>query len=323
MVKACEEEGVPCVILEYGQMDRRKPITSWLDYKKWRRLLRELKPDVIHANDPYGVRSVMLSAWREGVPVVCHIHFPPKSQFIAWAFRYLPKPNWFIINSRAVEREVGPPLRRACPHAGQTVIYNAVELDVFRPQSNGNHKPPRIGIVANLLPIKGHMDFLMMVRELTQRKVEGDYWIIGEDIHNTGYKRALMDRAEELGLQQKIQFLGYCDNVAQLLSRLDIVVSCSHAEPFGISLIEAMACQKPVVAPRVGGIPEVVEDKVTGLLVSPHAPIELANAVERLILEPELCKRMGQAGRRRVERLFSPQSHVDQTLSIYKTLSRC
>jgi glycosyltransferase involved in cell wall biosynthesis len=322
MVQACKAEKIPCEIVDYGQTDRHHPICSWLYYKNWRRLLRALKPDVIHANDPYGARSIMLAAWRARLPVVCHIQFPPSSHSIAWVFRFLPKPNWFIMNSRAVEREVGDGLRAACPDAKQTVIYNAVDLTQFRPQTNVDQKTPRIGIVANLLPIKGHMDFLAMARELSQRDIEAEYWIIGEDIHKTGFKKSLVDQTWKLGIGHQVRFFGFCDNVAQLLGSVDIVVSCSHAEPFGISLIEAMACQKPVVGTRVGGIPEVVEDQVTGVLVSPRAPIELADAVERLVLEVEVRKRMGEAGRRRVKQLFSQQTHVDQTVSVYKQLCR-
>jgi glycosyltransferase involved in cell wall biosynthesis len=323
MVDACKKEQIPCEIVEYSQIDLRRPLSSWLSHQKWRRVLQALKPDLIHVNDPYGARSIALAAWQAHLPVVCHIQFPPSLDSISWLFRALPKPNWFIINSWAVEREIGKQLKARCPESGQTVIYNAIDLAEFTSQKNAAHTTPRVGIVANLLPVKGHTDFLCMARELNKREIEAEYWIIGEDIYKTGFKNTLIQQAANLGIRTQVKFLGFCSNVAQVLGFLDIIVSCSLQEPFGISLIEAMACQKPVVGTRVGGIPEVIEDGVTGFLVSPQAPIELADAVGRLVLDPELRKRMGEAGRRRVERLFSQNSHVDQTLSIYRLLSAC
>jgi glycosyltransferase involved in cell wall biosynthesis len=317
MVRLSRAQGIPCEVIDFGQMEWRRPVASWSQYNLWQGLLSRFRPHVIHANHALGARSILLPAWRAAVPVICHIHFPPPPNFTSWAFRYLPKPKWFIINSHAVESEVGESLRRACPNAPHTVIHNPVDSEIFRSYDRVSNRRPRVGIVANLLPVKGHLDFLEMTRELIRRRVDAEFWVIGEDIHKKGYREVLVDKADELGVSNAIQFLGYCDNIPQIMNQLDIIVSCSHVEPFGISLIEAMATERPVVATRVDGIPEVVEDGVTGFLVSPRAPLELADAVQCLISDAHLRVRMGQAGRQRVQQLFSCLSHVDRMMSLY------
>ena len=134
------------------------------------------------------------------------------------------------------------------------------------------------------------------------------------------FSAKLEDYARALGIQKYVVFHGHVSQVAPLIKQLDIVVCASHIEPFGLCLIEGMACQKPIVATRVGGIPEVVEDGKTGLLVPPHAPEALANAVAELLDSPELRRKMGQNGRRRVEQYFSCAAYTAGIMQIYQEL---
>jgi glycosyltransferase involved in cell wall biosynthesis len=157
-----------------------------------------------------------------------------------------------------------------------------------------------------------------MAQELTEGGIEADYWIIGGDVHGNGYGKFLEHRVCELGLRERVTFLGHCANVPALLQQSDVVVSSSHVEPFGICLIEAMACEKPVVATRVGGIPEVVDDEKTGILIPPRRPADMAKAVKRFLDDPALRQEMGRAGRKRVERLFTAEVHADKVLASYQ-----
>ena len=190
----------------------------------------------------------------------------------------------------------------------------------FRPNPGRPRAVHRVGVVANLLPLKGHVDFLDMAAELTARGVEAEYWIIGEDVHRTGYKTELHNRTRELGLEDRVCFRGYCRNVPNLLRELDVVVCSSHVETFGMCVLEAMACAKPVVATSVGGLPEVVDDGVSGILVPPHAPGRLADAVERLLEDPELRITFGRFGRTRAASHFSHEVYVDKMLALYQEL---
>jgi glycosyltransferase involved in cell wall biosynthesis len=237
-----------------------------------------------------------------------------------WVFRYLPKPDHFIYCSRALQQEVGASVQEACPRAGQDTIHNCSVVDDFHPNGAVHTGRPRLAIVANLLPVKGHLDFLDMAHELTSAGIDAEYWIIGTDVHRSGYQGKLEARTRELGLEKKVSFLGHCRNVPELLKQVDVVVCASHVEPFGICLTEAMASAKPVVATRVGGIPEVVEDGVTGILVPPKAPAELARAVRRLLQDPALGQQMGLAGRKRVEAYFTHEVHGAKVVAIYQRL---
>ena len=269
---------------------------------------------------PAGPRACLAGA--EKVPILCHIHYPPAEVGIAWSVRYLPKPAMFVFCSHALQYESGPSLRSYCPRSRQVVVQNSISLDLFDPTPVAHDAVHRVGVVANLLPVKGHVDFLDMAAELTARGVEAEYWIIGEDVHRTGYKAELHNRTRELGLEDRVCFRGYCRNVPNLLRELDVVVCSSHVEPFGMCVLEAMACAKPVVATRVGGLPEVVDDGVSGILVPPHAPGRLADAVERLLENPELRITFGRFGRTRAATHFSHEVYVDKMLALYQELTR-
>ncbi len=108
--------------------------------------------------------------------------------------------------------------------------------------------------------------------------------------------------------------------VIQLLTHAAVFVVPSVYEPMGIVNLEAMACETPVVASRVGGIPEVVEDGVTGLLVPPADPPALAAAVNELLRDPERGREMGKAGRRRVLEHFTWRAVAERTLELYRRL---
>lgn len=320
MVEACRRADVGCEVVDYVQPHWQSPRRGWQSYRRWLGLLDRLGVDLVHANDPYGARTICFATARSHVPLVCHIHFPLEDAGTRWVFRFVPKPLAFLFCSEAVRREMHPTLARSCPGVPQAVVHNPVSTDDFYPTAVPPGPRPRVGIVANLLPVKGHLDFLEMARALTDRRVEADYWIIGEDIHRTGSRAALEQRAADLGLAERLTFWGHRSNIPELMNQLDVVVCSSHVEPFGMCLIEAMACEKPVVATRVGGIPEIVEDGVCGLLTSPHAPHELADAVERLLLDSDLRRRIAVAGRQRVLRSFTRDAFTTRVVDVYHGL---
>jgi glycogen synthase len=112
------------------------------------------------------------------------------------------------------------------------------------------------------------------------------------------------------------------NEVVALLSGASVFVAPSLYEPFGIMNLEAMACERPVVSTRVGGITDVVLDGETGLLVPPNNPDELANAINRIVADPKLGERMGEAGRRRVEDRFTWDRVAMETLSVYNEVTQ-
>jgi glycosyltransferase involved in cell wall biosynthesis len=134
-----------------------------------------------------------------------------------------------------------------------------------------------------------------------------------------GYADRLMRRAVDLGLGGRVHFLGNRDDVPEILAALDVLVHVPSApEPFGRVVAEAMAVGKPVIAARAGGLPEIVEDEVTGLLVPPGDVAATAAALTRLLRDPALRARLGAAGRRQAEQRFDPGMHAERVMAAYR-----
>jgi len=129
---------------------------------------------------------------------------------------------------------------------------------------------------------------------------------------------------DQLNLNDRVHFAGLRLDVDRFMSASDaVVVPSIWQEPAGLVVVEAMATGRPVIASRVGGIPEYLEDQTCGLLVPPCDPVPLADGILKILRDPELADSMGKAGRKRAERLFSMEKWVDDTIAIYEsTMSR-
>jgi glycosyltransferase involved in cell wall biosynthesis len=190
-----------------------------------------------------------------------------------------------------------------------------IQLDAFCPVHK--RSSPRasfnIGIVGRLEPEKGHELVLRAMPEILRRSsAPVSLHIIGE-----GSRRpALMEAIEAHGLSSNVVFAGYVHDVRARLAQLDLVVSASTREGLGIALIEAMAMGLPVVASRIGGIPEVVEDGVTGILFRSGDAKALAEAVLDILGDKERARHMGAAARRSVEERFN----LDRTLEVLEAI---
>jgi glycosyltransferase involved in cell wall biosynthesis len=321
MEAACASAEVPVRVVPYVEPDWRRPVATARATWDWRRLIKIASVDVVHSNGFTPSRAVATAARLTRTPHVCHVRFGASAQFLAWVFHGLPVPDVFIFNSHALADDLVPHLRGAYGRIRHEVIHNGVNLEAFRAQPR---RPgcPRIGIVANLIPVKGHADFLHMAARLKSEGVEAEYWIIGGDIHRTGLDQKLERLSCELGVAPDVRFLGHRNDVPDLVAQLDVLVCASHDEPFGRCLIEAMSCGKPVVATRVGGIPEVVEDGSSGLLVPARDPSALAAAVARLLRDPTLAAAMGRAGHQRAQACFDAHAHAARVGAVYETLRR-
>ncbi len=135
------------------------------------------------------------------------------------------------------------------------------------------------------------------------------------------YPLQLHQQVERLKLSEVVRFLGFRADVLRFYAAADIVVHSSiDSEPFGMVLLEAMACGKPVIASNAGGPREIVDSGVTGLLVPPGDAEHLAQAILALLRDPERRLRMGQAGAARVRELFSAERMVRQLETLYRAM---
>jgi len=170
-----------------------------------------------------------------------------------------------------------------------------------------------IGIVGRLDPIKGHSDFLSAAEMIHEKYPETFFLVVGDG----ELRQKLENEARERGLVGSIAFMGHCQEVMPVISLLDVFVSCSYSEGLPMAHAEAMAQGIPVVATSVGGVPEIVEDGVSGVLVSPGHPDEIAAAVTGILADDELRNRLAEEGRRRCQDKFLVSSTVEQLGALY------
>lgn len=288
------------------------------------RLIRMVRPDLVHTHASLAGRLAARLSGVRALVYTKHGLASSEEAFVqvrgrrrlanALASRLLS--DRIIAISRAVERELaaqGADPRRI------TVVYNGVDLD--GPATGVSVRPagipegdPLVGMVGRLSPEKGYRYFLEAAALVRPRKPGARFVIVGG-----GPERGeIADKVRELGLDGVLLMTGFRADVGEIMGALDVLVLASTAEGLGLVILEAMAAGKPVVATRVGGIPEAVEDGVTGLLVPPGDPGAMAGAILALAADRARAAEMGRAGRKRVEEKFSGRAMAEETARIYR-----
>jgi glycosyltransferase involved in cell wall biosynthesis len=173
-----------------------------------------------------------------------------------------------------------------------------------------------IGTVGRLTPVKGLSYLLQSVSILLRQRANVRLLIVGDGV----IRKDLETQARDLGISENVVFLGHREDTDELLQALDIFVLPSLSEGIPMALLEAMAASRAVVASRVGGIPEIVEDGVEGFLVEPMDVTQLAENCGRLIESPEIAMKMGEQARKRVMQEFSAAAMADRVAALYKEL---
>lgn len=288
------------------------------------RLIASMKPDIVHCNgiDGYGHSSYFILASRLArVPVVMGIfHTPmmqyPKHTLTEKLFGYLIDQlidAGILISKNSLEPVLnGRHLKSTCLHQ----IYNGVPIQEFTRASESRTNPIVIGTVTRLVECKDVATFLTAASIVIHQMNYVRFVIFGDGPE----KKVLIEQADRLGITGNVIFAGWQEDVKSALQSVDIFVLNSINEGFGLAIVEAMACELPVIATRVGGIPEIVEEGMTGLLVPPQDPNALAEAICYLIERPQLVRSFGVKGRQRAQTLFSADTMVKQTSLLYQKL---
>jgi glycosyltransferase involved in cell wall biosynthesis len=237
--------------------------------------------------------------------------------------RLTPRMDHLVAVSRAIVRKLEDEGRVGAPIS---LIYNGVDLARYSAQAacptllSEYQIPagaPIVGVVARLEAEKGHPTLLEAWPAVLGAAPDAHLLVVGE-----GSQRELLEaQAASLGLlngrSSSITFTGRRDDVPAVTAALDVAVLPSYREAQGLSILEAMALSRPVVASAVGGIPEMIDDGRTGLLVPPHDPGALAAAIVRLIEDPDLAARIGRAGHDLVHERFCVEQMVRAVETIY------
>lgn len=292
----------------------------WAVYKLRKTILRE-NINLIHVNDFWYFPVVYLASRNLEVPCITHIRQEIevekiKKYWLHYSDMLIPMSDH--IKTSAIRTEI--------PEKKIKVVYTGLHLDdiPFTGSSDVKEKlgiaghEPVIGTVANIYPRKGYEYLIEAIANIKKEIKDLRCIIVGEG--DREYKLKLDRLANKLGVSENIIYVGFQRNVYPFIAIFDIFVLPSILEGFGIALIEAMAMGKPVVASNTGGIPEVVEDGVTGILVPPKNPDALADAILGLLNDKIKMKAMGIAGKERVNKFFTLKRMISQIENCYDEL---
>jgi glycosyltransferase involved in cell wall biosynthesis len=303
-----------------------------------RRAARRHGAELVHANS---IRAGIVLGLARLAPAATVVHvrdcLPPGALTTATMRLIAATATTILANSNYTARSVRSP----APNARLEVIYNPVDLERFDPAridrvqarnrlraelGEQGQRRLLLGVVAQISPWKGQDTAIEALRLLVEEGLDAHLLLIGSAkfafratrFDNAAYLVRLRQQIATAGLNDRVSLLGERVDVPQLMRALDILLLPSHEEPFGRSLIEAMAMGVPVVATNVGGPPEIIENGVEGYLLPPLEPQAWAGAIRALAQAPAMGAEMGRAGRRRVEQAFTVEQHTAATLAAYR-----
>ena len=294
--------------------------------KRIKKLIKELKPDIVHAHylSSYGLIGALvgfhpyiISVWGGDI-----YNFPSRSILHRMMIEYsLKKADKILSTSKAMALQT-----KKFTEKEIEVTPFGIDVDKFKPQKNESVFGPGDLVIGTIktLEKKYGVEYLVRAFKLVKDKLPSTnlkLLIVGGGSLTDSLKRL----AKELNLEKDTIFTGFItpDEIPKYHNMLDVYVSLSteDSESFGVAVLEASACEKPVVVSRVGGLPEVVEENVTGFVVQNKNIQEAAEALIKLISDKNLREKIGKAGRERVMKFYNWNDNVAQMVKIYNQLS--
>ena len=301
------------------------------------RFIRSFRPDVVHAHLLKAVLSSRLATLGYAralrvtqMPGMVHLHSWPFRQLDRWT---LARDDLTIGSCRAIAERY-----RALGARATAVSYYGFDVHQFDPRTSGSafrrefgltDSTPTVGMVAYMYPtrlrafreigVKGHETFLDAARLIADKMPDVRIFVVGDEPGGTsGYRRRLEAKAASLGLSPVIHFTGYRADVASVIAGLDVVASPSTEDSACGAVIEALLMRRGVVASAVGGLPDTVQDGVSGILVPPRDPDALATGVLELLADPARRLEMANNGRKHCLRQYDIKATVAGLEMLYR-----
>jgi len=318
LARRATEEGFPVFTMSFrGDFD---PVSIL----KAAKILRKIHPDGILTNMDKELRIAGLAAKLAGVPVVLPRRgsdYPLKNH-LAYRFSYTKLATAVLANSESTKKTL---LKNAPWLSPQKVrvIYNGIDPVPYlippkknlRKEFGISESDFIIGFVGQLDERKGIHDLLEGFRQFVEKQKKATLFLCGTGPLQSGVQKF----AWENSLEAKVKLAGFRDDIPEVMKMIDVLVLPSLWEGFGIVVIEAMAAARPVIVSRASNLPEIVSER-EGILVSPHAPAELAEAFGRLAVQPKLRQEMGRNGRERVRNFFTRDRMINALESYFYEL---
>ncbi len=313
-------EPADCRVLRLGVRSLHHP-TTLFKAVRLARFLRGRRIEVLQVYFPDSTYFGVPVARLAGVPRIVRTRNnlgywqTPLHRGLGWLCNRLA--DVLVANCDACRRAVLA--AEGAPRGGVLVLENGVDLNRFpvtAPRARTSSSGPRIGVVANLRPVKDLGVFVRAAAEVGRHHPDATFSIAGE-----GPLRPALERlARELDLGRRLIFAGPVADVPAFLAGLDIAVLCSRSEGMSNALLEYMAAGKAIVATAVGGNLQLIDPGTHGLLVPPGDPTRLAGAILRVLADPGLAARLGEAARCRVRERYSRQVMVRRFETFYQDL---
>ena len=288
------------------------------------RVLRDVKPDVVHAHDPMAVALAAMAlqmqngaAPRPLVVAARRVDFHLKRHaFSKWKYRHV---DLFIAASNVIAAILE---RDGIGRDRIVVVHDGISVGLVDKQDPVDahaafwlpHGSPVVGNVAALAAHKGQKHLIAAAKIVVREVPDTRFLIVGEG----ELKDQLERQIKQLALERHVMLTGFRPDVIGLMKSFDLFAMSSVTEGLGSAVLEAMACERAVVSTRAGGLPEVVADGETGLLVPPADEPALARAIVELLRDSDRRTAMGRAGRARAVEAFSVDAMVGGTLRAYE-----
>jgi len=291
-----------------------------------KQVIKAFSPDIVHAHyaTSYGLlgalcgfRPYLLSVWGSDV-----FSFPNLSFLHRWLVRFnLSRADKVLSTSHVMALETNKYTAKPIE-----VTPFGIDLSVFKPETVVSPFAPEDIVIGTIKTLEEKYGIEYLIRAFHQVRCRHPELPLKLLIVGGGsLEQNLKTLTRELKLDDCTTFTGRVpfDDIQKYHNMLSVSVFVSVcSESFGVAVLESSGCEKPVIVSNIGGLPEVVEDNITGIVVPPRDVVATANAIERLVLDVELRSLMGRAGRARVQRLYDWNANVTQMINIYETILR-
>ena len=281
-------------------------------------LIRSREIEIVHASSRVPAWVGFLACKLTGTAFVTSCHGFYSGHFLS---RVMGWGRLVMVISKSIEKRMREAFN--VPMQKIRLVSRGVDLVKFPYDGNKYNRPKNTFTVINvgrITPIKGQDEFIKAMKRVMQRIDLVEVWIVGSpEKGKERYLTHLKDLTKNLGIENTVKFLGLRRDVKELLKKADcLVLSTSVPEGFGRVLIEAGALGCACVAPDAGGVKEIIEDGVSGLLFPPKDEKKMAEATVKMLGNMELCKRCAGNLRKNVEENFTLEKMTSLTLSVYK-----
>ncbi len=300
---------------------KKSPITILESIKKLEAIIKDERVDIVHSRSRVPNIIAFFAARHTGAKFITTAHGYYSNHFISrvtgWA-------KFVIVASSVIGRHMIEDFK--VPYERIKLIPRGVDLDkfVFKAPAASSKSEYKIGVVGRITPIKGHGFFLQAIARVVRLFPKVKALIVGDAPKDKPrYIENLKTLTKQLQIEKYVEFLGAQYDIPKIMSGLDLLVLPSIGqEAFGRVIIEASASGVPVIATRIGGAMEIIEDGHTGVLVKPGDILEMVNSIIRVLKDRELSKNIAIEARKKIEREYSLVKMTEDTIKVYEEALR-